>query len=182
MMFDGRISHAEFEQAMAESHQDYHEEEIRAGKLGSMNGICGPEITNRLQKIAVEESRLGIPLIFGSDIIHGYRTIFPIPLALSCSWDPEVVRSCARISAREGTSQGIHWTFAPVLDLARDARWGRVAEGCGEDPVLAAGWAGPMWRASRTAICPRRTAWPPAPSHFLAYGAAEGGRDYNSVR
>ena len=182
MMFDGRISHAEFEQAMAESKQDYHEEEIRAGKLGSMNGICGPEITNRLQKIAVEESRLGIPLIFGSDIVHGYRTIFPIPLAMSCSWDPEVVRSCARISAREGASQGLHWTFAPVLDLARDARWGRVAEGCGEDPVLATRLGRAYVEGFQNGDLAAPDSLAACPKHFLAYGAAEGGRDYNSVQ
>jgi beta-glucosidase len=181
MMFDGKITHEEFKDAMKNSTRDYHEDDIRAGKLGSLNGVCGAELTNRLQRIAVEESRLGIPLIFGSDIIHGYQTVFPTPLAQSCSWDPKLARDCARTAAVEGSADGVNWTFAPMLDLARDARWGRVTEGVGEDPFLGKAFAKAMVEGYQNGDISREDSLVACPKHFIAYGAAEGGKDYNSV-
>ncbi|UCD46100.1 MAG: hypothetical protein JSV27_00650, partial [Candidatus Bathyarchaeota archaeon] len=118
-----------------------HEELVRAGKVGSLFNVTGAEETNEVQNIAVERSRLGIPLIFGLDIIHGYSTIYPIPLAMASSWDPEMAKRAASIAAAEASSEGIHWNFAPMVDIARDPRWGRVAEGAGEDPYLSSAMA-----------------------------------------
>ncbi|MFB0519785.1 MAG: beta-glucosidase BglX [Acidobacteriota bacterium] len=154
---------------------------VRQGKIGSFLNIIGAEDTNKIQKIAVEESRLGIPLIFGLDVIHGYRTIFPIPLAQACSWDPEMVKKAESIAAKEARASGIHWTFAPMVDIARDPRWGRIAEGAGEDPYLGSvmaaarveGFQGTDLSASNTILSCLK--------HFVAYGGAEGGRDYNTV-
>lgn len=182
MMFDGKITHEEFKEAMQNSTRDYHEDDIRAGKLGSLNGVCGAELTNRLQKIAVEESRLGIPLIFGSDIVHGYRTVFPTPLAQSCSWNPELAKDCARAAAVEGSADGLNWTFAPMVDLARDARWGRVTEGIGEDPFLGKAFAKAMVEGYQNGDISREDSLVACPKHFIAYGAAEAGKDYNSVQ
>lgn len=133
MMFDGRISQEEFEKLMGTEEQDYHEEDLRAGKIGSYNGIGDAETVNRLQKIAVEETRLGIQLLFGYDVIHGFRTVTPIPLAESCAWEPKLWERTARIAAKEATATGIHMTFAPMVDVVKDARWGRVSEGARED-------------------------------------------------
>ena len=110
------------------------EAEIRAGKVGSFLSVNGAELTRRLQRIAVEESRAKIPLLFGHDVIHGFRTIFPVPLAMASTWDPKLVEQSARIAAREASATGIRWTFSPMVDIARDARWGRMTEGAGEDP------------------------------------------------
>ncbi len=136
MMFDGRISEAEFGRLMSTAEQDYHEEDLRAGRIGSYNGVGDAATANRLQKIAVEETRLGIPLLFGYDVIHGFRTVTPIPLAESCAWEPELWEKTGRIAAEEATAAGIHMTFAPMVDVARDARWGRISEGAGEDVLL----------------------------------------------
>ena len=136
MMFDGRISQEEFGKLMSTAEQDFHEEDLRAGKIGSYNGVGDALTANRLQKIAVEETRLGIPLLFGYDVIHGFRTVTPIPLAESCAWDPELWQKTARMSAEEATAAGVHMTFAPMVDVAKDARWGRVSEGAGEDTLL----------------------------------------------
>ncbi|NLU67050.1 glycoside hydrolase family 3 N-terminal domain-containing protein [Streptomyces sp. HNM0574] len=161
------------------------EEAARKGRLGSVLSILGAQATNALQRIAVEESRLGIPLVFGLDVIHGMWTTFPIPLAQAASFDPEVAVRDAEISAKEARSNGVHWTFAPMLDVTHEPRWGRIAEGCGEDPYLTAefaaakvrGYQGPADGAGlrakdRLAACAK---------HFAAYGGAEGGRDYNTV-
>ena len=136
MMFDGRISQEEFERLMSTAEQDFHEEDLRAGRIGSYNGIGDAATANRLQKIAVEETRLGIPLLFGYDVIHGFRAVTPIPLAESCSWDEKLWERTARMAAEEATSAGVHMTFAPMVDAAKDARWGRVSEGAGEDVLL----------------------------------------------
>ena len=117
---------------------------VRDGRCGSLLNFFGAEQVNEIQRIAVEESRLGIPLIIGRDVIHGYRTIFPIPLGMAASWNPEIVKKAFRISAIEASSQGIKWTFAPMIDITWDPRWGRIAEGCGEDPVLASAMARAM--------------------------------------
>ena len=111
-------------------------ERVRQGGVGSYLHVAGAEPLGRLQKVAVEESRLGIPLLFAMDVVHGYRTIFPVPIATASSWAPESAERAARIAAEEATSAGLHWTFAPMIDIARDARWGRIVEGAGEDPYL----------------------------------------------
>ena len=153
----------------------------RAGRLGSTLNVRGVKNTNELQRIALEGSRLKIPLIFGFDVIHGYRTVFPVPLAEASSWDPAAVERAAAIAAREARSAGVHWTFAPMLDIARDARWGRIVEGAGEDPFLGAamgrarvrGFQGDDYAApDRVVACAK---------HWVAYGAAEAGRDYNTT-
>ncbi|HEU5122969.1 MAG TPA: glycoside hydrolase family 3 N-terminal domain-containing protein [Verrucomicrobiae bacterium] len=153
------------------------------GEVGSYLGVdlSGPGVRNSLQRIAIEDSRLGIPLIFGYDTIHGFRTVFPIPLALSCSWDPDLLERVSAVAARESKAAGVDWTFAPMIDIARDPRWGRIAEGNGEDPWLSSqlvvgsvhGFQGDNAGASnRVAACLK---------HFVGYGAAEGGRDYNTT-
>lgn len=150
---------------------------IKEGKLGSLLFVRGAKTTNEAQRIAVEESRLKIPLLFGLDVVHGYKTIFPIPLAEAASWDPETARRSAAVSAREAAAAGVRWTYAPMVDIARDPRWGRVAEGSGEDPFLGAAMASARVRGFQgddltVLACIK---------HFVAYGAAEAGRDYNSV-
>jgi beta-glucosidase len=156
-------------------------EAIREGKIGSLLNVTGAENTNRVQRIAVEESRLGIPLLFGLDVIHGYRTIFPIPLATASSWDPELVTSIETIAAREARASGVHWTFAPMIDIARDPRWGRIVEGAGEDHYLGAAMAAARVRGfqgEHVAASDRILA---CLKHYVGYGAAVGGRDYNSA-
>jgi len=156
------------------------EDLIRQGAVGSFLNVMG-EDARRCQRLAVEESRLGIPLIFGRDVIHGFRTILPIPLGQAATFDPEVVREGARIAAREAAACGVHWTFAPMVDIARDPRWGRIAEGCGEDPYLAACMGAAMvegFQGSDLADPERIAA---CAKHYVGYGAAEGGRDYNTT-
>ncbi len=154
---------------------------VQDGKIGSFLNFRGSEATNAMQKIAMEESRLEIPIIFGNDVIHGYRTIFPIPLGEAASWDPELVKKAAAIAAREAASAGTHWTFAPMVDIARDPRWGRIAEGAGEDPFLGA----VMARARVEGFQGQDLADPATivacPKHYVAYGGAEAGKDYNTV-
>lgn len=153
---------------------------MRAGMVGSILNECNPKVLNRYQKAAVEESRLGIPLIISRDVIHGFKTMFPIPLGLAATFDPELVQQGARVAAIEATASGIRWTFSPMLDIARDPRWGRIAEGSGEDTYLDAkmgvamvkGYQGETIDNTSMAACVK---------HFVAYGAAEGGRDYNST-
>ncbi|HEV2318109.1 MAG TPA: glycoside hydrolase family 3 N-terminal domain-containing protein, partial [Verrucomicrobiae bacterium] len=158
---------------------------IREGGVGSFMGgsvmIERPFMRNHLQHIAVEQSRLGIPLIFGHDAIHGFRTVFPIPLAMACAWEPELFERTQTIAAREASAAGVDWTFSPMVDLARDPRWGRIAEGFGEDPYLGSldaaanvrGFQGTnMADTNRLAACLK---------HYVGYGAAEGGRDYNTT-
>ena len=157
------------------------EERIRRGQAGSVLTVYGAAETNRLQRIAVEESRLRIPLIIGNDVIHGFRTIFPIPLAESCTWDPGLVQAAARIAAEEATSHGTHWNFAPMVDICRDPRWGRIAEGAGEDPLLGGTMARARvlgFQADDLASGRRMVA---CPKHYVGYGAAEAGKDYNTV-
>lgn len=158
-----------------------NEDQIRRGEIGSFFGTHGVELTCRLQKIAVEETRLGIPLIFAYDVIHGHRTLFPVPLGEAASFDPDEVRTAARHAAVEASAHGIHWVFAPVLDVSRDPRWGRIVEGAGEDPYLGAvlaaarvrGFQGDDLAAPDTVLATAK--------HFVAYGAADGGRDYDTA-
>jgi beta-glucosidase len=154
---------------------------IREGKVGSMLNVLGTANTGKLQRIAVEESRLKIPLIFGFDVIHGYRTTFPIPLATSCTWDPALIEKAERVAAIEATASGINWTFAPMLDIARDPRWGRIAEGAGEDPYLGSVIAAARVRGFQGSSLADPASLLACAKHFAAYGAAEGGRDYNTV-
>ena len=154
--------------------------QIRKGMLGSMLNVTGVEHTRQLQEIAME-SRLKIPLLFGQDIIHGYRTIFPIPLAEAASWDTAAIRLSARIAATEAAAAGVHWTFAPMVDIARDPRWGRVMEGAGEDTYLGSIIAAARVKGFQGKGFGNTDALMACAKHFAAYGAAIGGRDYNSV-
>jgi beta-glucosidase len=157
------------------------EDAIRRGSVGSYLGVSGAANTRRLQRIAVEESRLGIPLLFADDVIHGFRTIFPVPLAEAASFDVDAVERAARISAREATAYGLHWTFAPMVDIARDPRWGRIVEGAGEDPYLGAAMAVARVRGFQGRGPASNDSLLATVKHFAAYGAAEGGRDYNTA-
>jgi beta-glucosidase len=154
---------------------------VREGRLGSTLNVRGAKRVNELQRVAVEQSRLKIPLVFAFDVIHGYRTIFPVPLGETASWDPAAVERGAAVAAAEASSAGVNWTFAPMVDIARDARWGRIVEGAGEDPYLGSvmaharvrGFQGEDYSApDRVVACAK---------HWVAYGAAEGGRDYNTT-
>lgn len=181
MMFDGRISHEEFERLMSTAEQDFHEDDLRAGRIGSYNGVGDVETVNRLQKIAVEETRLGIPLLFGYDVIHGFRTVTPIPLAEACAWEPRLWERTARLAAQEATAAGVHMTFAPMVDVAKDARWGRISEGAGEDPLLASAYGAAKVRGFQGDNLAAPDSMAACVKHFAAYGAAEAGRDYNRV-
>ncbi|HEU5401653.1 MAG TPA: glycoside hydrolase family 3 N-terminal domain-containing protein, partial [Terriglobales bacterium] len=154
---------------------------IRQGKVGSILGVLGANETNAAQRAAVEQSRLKIPLIFGFDVIHGYRTIFPVPLASASSFDPEMIERSERVAAKEATAAGVKWTFAPMVDIARDPRWGRIVEGAGEDPYLGSVVAAARVRGFQGTNIADPQSVVACAKHFVAYGAAEGGRDYNTV-
>ncbi|NDA61017.1 MAG: beta-glucosidase BglX [Chitinophagia bacterium] len=157
------------------------EKKLREGKVGGMFGVIGYDKIKKAQDIVMNESRLKIPLFFGSDVIHGYKTTFPIPLALSCSWDTALIRRSAMIAADEASADGLNWTFSPMVDIARDPRWGRVAEGAGEDPFLGAQIAAAMVKGYQGASLAANNTLMACVKHFALYGAAEAGRDYNSV-
>jgi beta-glucosidase len=154
---------------------------VRDGRCGSLLNYFGVENVNEIQRIAVEESRLGIPLIIGRDVIHGYKTIFPIPLGMAASWNPELVKGAFRIAATEAASQGIKWTFAPMIDITWDPRWGRIAEGCGEDPFLASAMAAAMVHGIQGENLTDPTSIAACAKHYVGYGFSEGGRDYNTT-
>ena len=158
---------------------------IRSGRVGSFLGIWGAEYTRELQRIATQESRLRIPLLFAMDVIHGFRTIYPVSIAEAASFDPARVEFSARQSAVEATAHGLHWTFAPMVDIARDPRWGRIVEGAGEDPYLGSAMAAARVRGFQGGDSALNLGAPDAllatAKHFAAYGGAEGGRDYNTV-
>jgi beta-glucosidase len=156
-----------------------HLDLARKGLLGSTLNVRGAKSVNDVQRAAVEESRLRIPLLFAFDVIHGYRTIFPIPLGEAASWDPEGVERAAAIAAAEARAAGLHWTFAPMVDIARDARWGRIAEGAGEDPYLGAIMARARVRGFQGNDFSQPDKLIACAKHWVAYGAAEAGRDYN---
>lgn len=157
------------------------DEQIRSGAVGSILSLPDLKERNRLQRIAVEESRLGIPLIFGFDVIHGQRTVFPIPLAEACTWNPDLLEEAARIAAAEAAVSGVDWIFAPMVDVCRDPRWGRVAEGAGEDPFLGAAMAEARVRGFQAKGLPGDRRIVACPKHYVAYGAAEAGKDYNTT-
>ncbi|HWM87442.1 MAG TPA: glycoside hydrolase family 3 N-terminal domain-containing protein, partial [Kofleriaceae bacterium] len=154
---------------------------IREGKVGSFLGVFGAAYTREMQRVAVEESRLRIPLLFAFDVIHGLRTVFPVPLAEASSFSPELAERSARVSATEGAAAGLHWTFAPMVDVARDGRWGRIVEGSGEDPYLGSVMAAARVRGFQGDDPSAPDALFACAKHFAAYGGAEGGRDYNTV-
>lgn len=155
--------------------------QVREGKVGGLFNIKSAEKIRVVQKIAVEESRLKIPLIFGMDVIHGYQTEFPIPLGLSCSWDMNLIEHTARIAAQEASADGICWTFSPMVDIARDPRWGRIAEGSGEDPYLGSEIAKAMVKGYQGDDLSKNNTIMACVKHFALYGAAEAGRDYNTT-
>lgn len=153
-------------------------DKVRRGEVGSYLHVAGAEALRELQRVAIEESRLGIPLLFSMDVVHGYRTIFPVPLAMAASWDPEAVREHARIAAIEASAAGLHWTFTPMVDVARDPRWGRIVEGSGEDAYLGSRMAEAQVQGFQGADLAAPDTILAGTKHFGAYGAAEGGRDY----
>lgn len=156
-------------------------DQIRAGKIGSLFNGVGATEGREAQRVAVEESRLGIPLLFGSDVIHGMRTVFPIPLGEAATFEPDLAERTARVTAVEATAAGVHWTFAPAVDIARDQRWGRVAEGAGEDVVLGSAFAAARVRGFQGPDLAARDSLLATPKHFAAYGAVAGGMEYNTV-
>lgn len=184
MLKDGSISQATYEAIINHTIIDSNEDNVRKGRIGSFMGLHDAATTNRLQKIAVEESRLGIPLIMGLDVLHGQKTIFPVPVAQACSFEDETFITSAAVAAKEAAEEGVHWTFAPMVDITHDSRWGRIAEGFGEDPYLGyrfaqasvKGFQGEtlddLKKPEHIAACVK---------HFAGYGAAEGGRDYDTV-
>ncbi len=158
-------------------------QKIRKGQVGGMFNIKGVEKIREIQRIAVEESRMKIPMLFGMDVIHGYETVFPIPLGISCTWDMEAIEEAARIAAAEASADGINWTFSPMLDICRDPRWGRVSEGNGEDPYLSGEIARAMihgYQGKDNSFSTNQQILACA-KHFALYGASEAGRDYNTV-
>ncbi|PYT97021.1 MAG: beta-glucosidase [Acidobacteria bacterium] len=158
-----------------------YDDMIRKGEVGALFNITAAKQVNAFQHVAVEQSRLHIPLLFGLDVIHGFRTEFPIPLGLASSWNPELVEQTARVAAQEASASGIRWTFSPMVDIARDARWGRMTEGAGEDPYLGSAMARAYVRGYQGSRLDAPDSIAACAKHFVGYGAAEGGRDYNSV-
>lgn len=157
------------------------EAKIKKGQVGGIFGITGPDKIRQAQDLAVKQSRLKIPLIFGLDVIHGYKTVLPIPLAMSCSWDVELVERAARLSAIEASADGLCWTFSPMVDIARDPRWGRIAEGSGEDPYLGGEMAKAYVKGYQGKDFAENSNIMSCVKHFALYGASEAGRDYNTV-
>jgi beta-glucosidase len=156
-------------------------ERIRRGTVGAYLTVSGAAVLRDLQRVAVEESPHGIPLLFGADVIHGFRTVMPVPIALASSWDPDSVERAARVAAREATASGLHWTFSPMVDIARDPRWGRIVEGAGEDPYLGAAMAAAYVRGYQGGDLRAEDSMIACAKHFAGYGAPTGGRDYDSA-
>lgn len=157
------------------------EDKIKNGEVGGLFGVSGPEKIRVAQEYAVNDTRLGIPLLIGSDVIHGYKTTFPIPLGSAASWDMELIKQSAQIAAKEATADGINWNFSPMVDIARDPRWGRIAEGSGEDPYLGSQIARAMVEGYQGDDLTKPATMIATVKHFALYGAAEAGRDYNTV-
>ena len=158
-----------------------YEDMIAKGQIGALFNISTAKETNRYQRIAVENPACKIPLVFGLDVIHGFRTVFPVPLALASTWDPPLVEQAARVAAREASATGIRWTFSPMVDIARDARWGRMTEGAGEDPFLGSQMAAAYVRGYQGTRLDAPDSIAACAKHFVGYGAAEAGRDYNTT-
>ncbi len=158
-----------------------YEDMIARGQIGSLFNVVDPREINKYQKIAMEQARLHIPILFGLDVIHGFKTEFPIPLGLASTWDPAIVEKASRIAAMEASADGIRWTFSPMVDIARDARWGRMAEGAGEDPYLGSVMAAAYVRGYQGSRLDAPDSIAACAKHYVGYGAAEAGRDYNST-
>src|SRR6202790_5108522 len=158
-----------------------YDDMIARGQIGSLFNVVDPHEINKYQKIAMEKSRLHIPILFGLDVIHGFRTEFPIPLGLASTWDPSIVEKASHVAAMEAAADGIRWTFSPMVDIARDARWGRMAEGAGEDPFLGSAMAAAYVRGYQGSRLDAPDSIAACAKHYVGYGAAEGGRDYNST-
>jgi beta-glucosidase len=158
-----------------------YDEMVAKGQVGSMQGVVGAEATNRYQHIAMEKSRLHIPILFARDVIHGHRTIFPVPLALAASWDPAAVETAARFGATEARADGLAWVFSPMVDIARDPRWGRIAESAGEDPYLGSAMARAWVKGYQQGDLSKPDSVAVSVKHYAAYGAPVAGRDYNAV-
>jgi len=158
-----------------------YEDMIAHGQIGSLFNVIDPHQINAYQRIAMEKSRLHIPILFGLDVIHGFKTEFPIPLGLASTWDPTIVEKASRVAAMEAAADGIRWTFSPMVDIARDARWGRMAEGAGEDTFLGSAMAAAYVRGYQGMRLDAPDSIASCAKHFVGYGAAEGGRDYNST-
>ncbi len=158
-----------------------YEDMIARGQIGSLFNVVDPHQINAYQHIAMDKSRLHIPILFGLDVIHGFKTEFPIPLALASTWDPSIVEKAARVAAMEASANGIRWTFHPMVDIARDARWGRMAEGAGEDPYLGSAMAAAYVRGYQGTRLDAPDSIAACAKHYVGYGAAEGGRDYNTT-
>lgn len=178
MSIDEKIG--QLNQVSTRSNIESLEKDVRKGLVGSVINIPTSEI-NRIQKIAIEESPSKIPILFGRDVIHGYKTIFPIPLGMAATFNPDLVEKSAEVAAREASSEGIRWTFAPMIDISRDARWGRIAESFGEDPYLTSSLGVAMIRGFQGVDMANNERVAACAKHFAGYGAAEGGRDYNST-
>ena len=158
-----------------------YDDMIARGQIGSLFNVVDPREINKYQKIAMEKARLHIPILFGFDVIHGFKTEFPIPLGLASTWDPSIVEKASRIAAMEAAADGIRWTFSPMVDIARDARWGRMAEGAGEDPFLGSAMAAAYVRGYQGSRLDAPDSIAACAKHYVGYGAAEGGRDYNTT-
>ena len=154
---------------------------VRRGRVGSLLGVLGAEQANQAQRAAVDNTRLKIPLIFGFDVIHGYRTVFPVPIASAGSFDLPLIEQAERVAAKEATASGVKWVFAPMVDIARDPRWGRIVEGAGEDPYLGSMVAAAKVRGFQGKSIADPDSVVACAKHYVGYGAVEGGRDYNTV-
>ncbi|UTW45478.1 beta-glucosidase BglX [bacterium SCSIO 12696] len=181
MSLDEKIGQMSQLQAGCGHIPDYLSNAIREGQVGSVLNEVDVNVVNELQRISVEETRLGIPLLIGRDVIHGYKTIFPIPLGLAASWDPDEIKQACHISALEAASNDVNWTFAPMIDISRDPRWGRIAESLGEDPYLCAELGAAMVEGFQGKNLDENGAIAACAKHFAAYGAAEAGKDYNTA-
>jgi len=181
MTLDEKLGQMSQATGLAVPLSEQNKEEIRKGRWGSFLNAGGAAERSEAQRIALKESRLGIPLIFGRDVIHGYRTVLPIPLGQAASWDPELVQAGARVAGREAAAAGLHWTFAPMLDITRDPRWGRIAETLGEDPLVTSRLGAAMVRGFQGDKLDAPDSIAACAKHYVGYGAAEGGRDYNTT-
>ena len=181
MTLEEKIGQLQQVDASADPFPDDLIDGVRTGRIGSVINLAQTDACNRIQRVAVEESRLGIPLLMGRDVIHGFRTIFPIPLGQAAAWNPDLVREAARIAAVEARSQGVHWTFAPMIDISRDPRWGRIAESFGEDPYLTGLLGSAMVEGFQTDDLSGHGAILACAKHFVGYGASESGRDYSAT-
>lgn len=180
MVNDGRMSQEQFMEMMSPENQDFHIDDIKAGRIGGFLSADRSK-NDELQRVAVEESRLGIPLIFGLDVIHGLRSVFPIALAEAGSFDDDLMTRTARMAADEAREYGVNWVYSPMLDVSRDARWGRISEGPGEDPYLGSRFAAAKIHGLQDGINDGEPYVAACPKHYIGYGAVEGGRDYNSA-